>query len=54
MRYGLLDRHATGLHDIWGMSNATGMAALSLVVVGVWAVALAAASVRVFARSAVH
>jgi ABC-2 type transport system permease protein len=54
MRYGLLDRHATGLHDIWGMTNATGMAALSLVVVGVWAVALAAASVRVFARSAVH
>jgi hypothetical protein len=54
MRYGLLDRHATGLRDIWGMSNATGMAALSLTVVGVWAVVLAAASVRVFARSAVR
>ena len=33
MRYGLLDRHATGLHDIWGMTNATGMATLSLAVV---------------------
>jgi ABC-2 type transport system permease protein len=54
MRYGLLDRHATGLRDIWGMSSATGMAALSLAVVGVWAVVLAAASVRVFARSAVR
>jgi ABC-type multidrug transport system permease subunit len=54
MRYGLLDQRATGLHDIWGMSSATGMAALSLVVVGLWALALAAASVRVFARSAVR
>jgi ABC-type multidrug transport system permease subunit len=54
MRYGLLDQRATGLHDIWGMSSATGMATLSLVVVGLWALALAAASVRVFARSAVR
>lgn len=54
MRYGLLDRHATGLHDIWGMSSATGMAALSLFVVALWAFALARAAVRVFAKSAVH
>jgi ABC-2 type transport system permease protein len=54
MRYGLLDRHATGLHDIWGMSSATGMAALSLVVVAAWAAVLSAASVRVFAKSAVR
>jgi ABC-2 type transport system permease protein len=54
MRYGLLDRHATGLHDIWGMTSSTGMAASSLAVVGAWAVVLSAASVRVFARSAVH
>jgi ABC-2 type transport system permease protein len=54
MRYGLIDRHATGLHDIWGMSSATGMAALSLLVVGIWAVALAGTSVRVFVKSAVH
>lgn len=54
MRYGLLDRHATGLHDIWGMSSAAGMATLSLVVVAAWAVVLSAAAVRVFAKSAVH
>jgi ABC-2 type transport system permease protein len=54
MRYGLLDRRATGLHDIWGMSSATGMATLSLVVVAAWAVLLSVASVRVFARAAVH
>jgi ABC-type multidrug transport system permease subunit len=54
MRYGLLDRHATGLHDIWGMTNATEMAALSLAVVATWALVLSAASVRVFARAAVR
>ena len=54
MRYGLLDRHATGLHDIWGMSSATGMAALSLAVVAAWAVVLSIAAVRVFARKAVQ
>lgn len=53
MRYGLLDRHATGLHDIWGMSSATTMAWLSLIVVAAWAAALATLSVRVFAQSAV-
>jgi ABC-type multidrug transport system permease subunit len=54
MRYGLLDRPATGLHDIWGMSNAGAMAALSVVVVAAWALVLSAVSVRVFARSAVR
>jgi ABC-type polysaccharide/polyol phosphate export permease len=53
MRYGLLgDR--SGLHDIWGMTNATGMAALSLTVVAVFAVALSAISIRVFNRSAMR
>ena len=33
MRYGLVDRRGTGLHDIWGMHNTTAMAALSLAVV---------------------
>jgi ABC-2 type transport system permease protein len=51
MRYGLLgDR--TGLHDIWGMTNATAMAALSLTVVATFAGALTAISVRVFSRTA--
>ncbi len=54
MRYGLLDRHATGLHDIWGMSGATGMAALSLAVVAAWAVVLTVVSVRVFGKAAVR
>ena len=53
MRYGLLDRHATGLHDIWGMSNITMMATLSLAVVAVWAAAFAALATRVFTKTAV-
>jgi ABC-type multidrug transport system permease subunit len=54
MRYGLLDRHASGLHDIWGQGNATGLAAASLAVVAVWAIALVVGAVRVFDRAAVR
>lgn len=44
MRYGLPgDR--TGLHDIWGMTNATGIAALSLAVVAAFAAVLTAISI---------
>ena len=39
MRYGLVDPHAQGLHDIWGMSSPTAMAALSLAVVLAFAAA---------------
>jgi ABC-2 type transport system permease protein len=53
MRYGLVDHRGAGLHDIWGMSNPTAMAALSLLVVAASAVALSALSIRMFARSAV-
>jgi ABC-2 type transport system permease protein len=53
MRYGLLGERS-GLHDIWGMANATTMASLSLLVVAVFAAALSAISVRVFARAALH
>src|SRR5437763_14557149 len=53
MRYGLLDGRATGLHDIWGMSNPTAMAALSLAVVAAYAALLLRVSVRVFTRAAV-
>jgi ABC-type multidrug transport system permease subunit len=53
MRYGLVDRSGQGLHDIWGMSNTTAMAALSLTVVGLFAAALTATSIRVFNRAAV-
>ena len=53
MRYGLLDRHATGLRDIWGMSSGPVMAVLSLTVVALYAVGLLALAVRVFNRAAV-
>lgn len=53
MRYGLLDTHGSGLHDIWGMHSPTTMAVLSLLVVLAWAVALSAAALRVFTRAAV-
>ena len=53
MRYGLLG-DASGLHNIWGMSSAGGMVALSLAVLGAFAVALTAGAVRVFTRAAVQ
>ena len=53
LRYGLLDRHAVGLHDIWGMTNPTLEAALSMLVLGAWATVFTVLSVRIFNRSAV-
>jgi ABC-type multidrug transport system permease subunit len=53
MRYGLLDGRGTGLHDIWGLHSPTAMAALSLLVVLVWAAAMTTAALRVFSRAAV-
>jgi ABC-2 type transport system permease protein len=54
MRYGLVDPRGQGLHDIWGMSNPTAMAFMSLAVVIAFAVFMSLVSVRVFTRSAVH
>ena len=54
MRYGFVDPRGTGLHDIWGMSNTTTEAWLSLAVVALFAAALIALAVRVFTRSAVR
>ena len=54
MRYGLVDTRATGLRDIWGMTNVTAMAALSVAVVALYATLLIALSVRVFSRAAVR
>jgi ABC-2 type transport system permease protein len=54
MRYALGDRQAAGLHDIWGMSNSNLMAALSLGVLAVFALALLGLALRVFTRSAVR
>ena len=53
MRYGIADPSGHGLHDIWGMSNTTTMAVLSTTYVAVFAIALTAASIRVFKRTAV-
>jgi len=53
MRYGLLGGNSSGLHDIWGMHNATAMAALSLGVVAVFAAGLTFAALRTFRRTAV-
>ena len=53
LRYGLVDRTGGGLHDIWGMGNATTEAWLSLAVVALWTVALCGIAVRAFTRSAV-
>jgi ABC-2 type transport system permease protein len=53
MRYGLL-RDPSGLHDIWGFGSDTAMAGLSLGVVVLFALALTAVAVRVFARAAVR
>jgi len=54
MRYGLVDRRGTGLHDIWGMHNVTVMASLSLAVVVAFAAVMVVVSVRVFSRAAVR
>jgi ABC-type polysaccharide/polyol phosphate export permease len=54
MRYGLVDPRGTGLHDIWGMSDPTTEAWLSLAVVALFAAALVALSVRAFTRAALR
>jgi ABC-2 type transport system permease protein len=53
MRYGVVDHRGTGLHDIWGMSNTTTEAWLSLGVVVLFAVAFITLAIRTFKRSAV-
>jgi ABC-2 type transport system permease protein len=54
MRYAFVDPAGKGLHDIWGMSNVTVEAWLSLAVVAAFAATLTAVSIRLFARSAVR
>ena len=53
LRYGVLDRHGMGLHDIWGMANPTTEAVLSMTVLAIWAILISVVAVRVFNRSAV-
>jgi hypothetical protein len=54
MRYGFVDPHGAGLHDIWGISNPTTAAWLSLAVVAAYALAFTAIAIRTFTRSAVR
>jgi ABC-2 type transport system permease protein len=51
MRYGLLG-DSSGLHNIWRMTSAPEMAALSMGFVGLFAALLTVAAVRVFTRAA--
>jgi ABC-type polysaccharide/polyol phosphate export permease len=53
MRYGLLG-DSSGLHAIWGMSDPTAMAGLSLGVDAFFAAALTVVSIRVFTRAALR
>jgi ABC-2 type transport system permease protein len=54
MRYGLVDRRGTGLHDIWGSGSTTAHAWLSLAVVVAFAAAFVLLAVRSFTRSALR
>ena len=53
MRYGLLG-DASSLHNIWGMSSPSAMAALSLAVVALFALLLSVVSIRVFTKAALR
>jgi ABC-2 type transport system permease protein len=53
LRYGIVDPSGRGLHEIWGLSNVTTEAWLSLGVVALFAAALTAISIRMFSRSAI-
>src|SRR5437764_426580 len=53
LHYGFVDPSGRGLHEIWGLSNVTLEAWLSIAVVALFAAALTALSMRVFSRSAV-
>jgi lipooligosaccharide transport system permease protein len=51
MRYGLLGHNPNGLHDIWGMTNTTTMAALSLAVLVAYAAMFTALALHTFRKS---
>jgi ABC-2 type transport system permease protein len=52
MRYAFVDPTGKGLHDIWGMSNVTLEAWLSLAVVAAFAALMTVVAIRLFSRSA--
>ena len=50
-RYGLTAQGAQALHNIWGMSNDTEMAALSFAVLVLYAVVITTGAIRVFTKA---
>ena len=54
LRYGVLDRNAQGLHDIWGFTSNTADASLSLLVLAAWATVITTVAMRIFHRAAVN
>ncbi len=54
VRYGVVGHNATGLHDIWGMTNETAMAALSLGVLAAYAIFFTLLSIKAFKKAAVR
>ena len=54
MRYGLVDHHAADLHAIWGLTNPTLMAALSMAVLVAYAALLFALAIRTFNHRALR
>jgi ABC-type polysaccharide/polyol phosphate export permease len=54
MRYGLVDTHAVGLHEIWGAGDPAILALRSVAILAVFAAAMMAISIRVFTRAAVR
>jgi ABC-2 type transport system permease protein len=54
MRYALVDPRASDLHAIWGMTNPTAMAALSLAVLVLYAVVFTSLALRAFTHRAVQ
>jgi hypothetical protein len=54
MCYGVVDHHASDLRAIWGMANATTMAALSPAVLAAYAIAFTFVSIRAFKKAAVR
>jgi ABC-2 type transport system permease protein len=53
MRYGLLG-DGSSLHNIWGLSSSSAMAALSIAVIALFALLLSVASIRVFTKAALR
>ena len=54
LRYGLVDGHAAGLRDIWGLDNVTLMAALSSAVVVAFAALMLTVGIRTFKRTSIR